>query len=168
MQLLRARPAQLKRHAMSPQHFADCLSPRRDARGVGLLSDAHAQRLKQHPEPLSGWRVTVLLNGREGMIKNGQWSYDVWVGLRTPEESHVSTAACTTVQCKALTPSGLSRMTVPVSGSTVCRTPRCELPSKVRSDQAVEVELAADGVDAHAVDAHGPLVGMVITLPCTG
>ena len=42
VQLLRARPAQLERHAMSPQHVADCLSPRRDARGVELLSDAHA------------------------------------------------------------------------------------------------------------------------------
>jgi hypothetical protein len=95
VQLLGARPAQLKRHAMSPQHIADRLSPRRDARGVELLSDAHTQRLKRHLEPLSGWRVTVLLNGREGMGKNGQWPYDVWLGLRTSKESHVSTAACT-------------------------------------------------------------------------
>ena len=95
MQLLGARPAQLKGHAMSPQHVADRLSPRGDARGVELLGDAHTQRLKRHGLGLSGWRVTVLLNGREGMRKNGEWPNDVWLGLRTPEESHVSTAACT-------------------------------------------------------------------------
>ena len=63
--------------------------------GVELLGDAHTQRLKRHGLGLSGWRVTVLLNGREGMRKNGEWPNDVWLGLRTPEESHVSTAACT-------------------------------------------------------------------------